>query len=478
MDNKKRVSILLKNRIYGFSFLIYNFNFLIFWNFALGLLILSLRTLGIVGNDHFESLWVGIPIGLLISIFHIGRNPISEKKLIAILDSYNNAGGVLISAEETGDQQWEPKLCKEYKIPGLKLHLSNHIFLLLLSFLFLIAGLRIDIPSRSVIGPTSIDLRNSEQKSTLKIDTLEETGLIEEKSSEELKKALEHIKSESDGLDPSRTFESLDNLENKISREAEKGISELQKHLEALQGLKNLSDKLQKSAEISPQELKKAKNEMKEMLEKAMGKDSKADKALKQLSDSLNLDNKELSKASKNLQEYIKNETQKMKQNAERLMKAKVIDKATFEKLKKAGKVKEWDGKTPLKQGEFMFVEGENGKNGNRGLTPCQSGGNQIGKGGVSRGPGTSKIKHNRISSEHGVKFKDEALPAPTINSLDDSEVVGIGMTAPDVNNEIDANVSSTNWDIKARNNGRTHLVLPKHRAIVRDYFSREKTGK
>jgi hypothetical protein len=485
MKYKKQAIKEFINKLYKYSVGIYFLKLLTFWNFSAGLIVLVFRTLKLDVSLLISFIFAGLPICFLIGLLIGRRNLISEKKATAVIDSYNRVGGLLVSSDETGDKKWIPSIEKKLILPNLKTDIGSNVLLLTFSFMFLLLGFQ--VPVFAGLGnKTHIQqLGKEEGKTKLQIEVLEETGLIEEDKAEELKLAVEQIRKISDSQDPSKTFEALDHLSEKISREAGKATKEAFQSLEDLKKMKSLAEKLREAENLTSEQF----NSIKKQLEKLM-KDSKLGKKMAKALKSMlkNTSGKDLKKAAQELNNFANQEQKRLRQKMNRWRKARLIDKKTFERLMKEGKIKKKHGKkcpgkgckgcSDGKQGQDgipVFVEDENGKKKllKPGKSVSKSG--MPGKGGVGRGPGAASLTYQRPSSEHNVKFKDENMPLPTEASLEDSFFVGEGVTSPELLDAGSKESVSGNWKKSGAGPSGTGIVLPKHRSTIKNFFERKK---
>lgn len=98
--------------------------------------------------------------------------------------------------------------------------------------------------------------------------------------------------------------------------------------------------------------------------------------------------------------------------------------------------------------------------------------GNRPGQGGVTRGRGDAPLTWGDESDKQGIKFKETVLP-PGFLDQPKEELARIGRTAPDeqaaasaprsAQRSVDATAGNTTWNRK---------LNPKHRNVVRKYFS------
>lgn len=478
----------VKRRHFFCCAVVWSLKLLTVWNFILGFVFLLVRQLGFKLVDFAGFSAIGLPVCILSAMLFSFRRALPEEKVLALLDNYNHCGGILLAEQETGDKGWSNKISGKLQIPEFSVNYGGQVPNILISIVFL--ALCISVPVYSITGPNDRRINLSEIKENIleQIDTLVETETVEPEKAEELVRALENIVSGSDNTDPSRTFEALDQLQEKLKKEASREAQKLQSDLEKLGQLNSLAEELKKQSESSP-EAAKALNEMlKKMAEskegkELMGKSKELGRALENALDG-SASEQSLQDAARQLQEYIEQEVEKKRQAAQKIVKARMIDKKTFDKLMKEGKIKPAtlqdikdnpDAELLVAPGECESGQSGSGKDGS-GISGAEAGGDgmSVGNGGVSAGGGTAPLKFNRLTSEHRVKFIDEALPSPSEGSLEDSVAIGQGVTAPEIL-PADSSGSGKAVDWKQQNNNavESELILPRHRSAVKKFFER-----
>jgi uncharacterized protein YutE (UPF0331/DUF86 family) len=471
------------------------------WNFFSGFLILVLRQLRFSDINYLGIGTTGLFVCLLIAGQISLKKQMPVEKALAFIDGHNQSGGLIIATAETGDHSWVSRLPKLPEVPGLRARLNRRLPAMVFSILFLLAGITIPILEFTRKNDPGMDLKGLEEKALLQIETLEETEIISETEAEELKETVGQMVKSADKNDPSKTFEAFDQLEEKIRKEGGAAAQNAMSQLEELEKLKNLAEKVQKHDLSDTEGLKNALSDLQNSFSTSktaqkMSSENKnsLQKALESVDKEGNPSSEEIAKATEQLKNYIQNEVKRMNQMAQKLQKAMIIDQKTFEKLKKEGKIRPLkDGETPQNSQKLILAPQQDGKSG-EGSTMGQGtesnagsqseggekagnqNGSKVGAGGVSRGPGTAPLNYNRKSSEHNIGFRDEQLPQPGLNSLEDSVVIGIGESAPliETQDPISADEMDVNVESPEEGSGKSELILPRHRSAVKNFFERK----
>ncbi len=461
-------------------------------NFVLGILFLLLRQAGVSQLDYWGFALAGFPIGILLGAWQVYRSFPAKDSLFAVLDGANKTGGVLLAGIETGDSSWQSRLPEKFAIPRISVNYHSLAPLLFLSIVFLILSIVIPV-NTDVIDDKRLQLDQLQENALEKIEILEEVGVLTEEEADVLKKTLEKMVEGSDKNNPSRTFEAFDQLAEKLSREAGKESQQMAETVKDLKALEELAEKMENTDadgfEALKNKLQQAMSQTQQNEEKN-GKSSdqltEAGKAINDLTQSASHNKQDLAKAAKELKDYIDQRRQEIQQNSQKLMKAKLIDRKTFEKLLAEGKIK------MLKPGEKIEDDSElvvapanssdansDGQQGQSGQGQDDSQGNEnagmmVGQGQTGRDGGSAPMQKDRRTSEHGFKLIDESLPAPSEDFLDDSIVVGIGISAPEALGD-DGNSRKVikNWQQQGELSDKSDIILPKYRNTIKNYFDR-----
>ncbi len=500
---------------------LYFFSLVTGFNFFGGFFVLILRQMRFYDPGFMVIGVAGLPLCILISIVLAGRCRLSQEKAIAVIDSYNRAGGLSIASFETGDSSWNDHLPGSPEIPVVRANLNRRLPVLLLSFAFLLAAGLVPLYSFNRDEDRVMDLKGLEREAKMQIEALEETAVLPVEEATQLEETLENIISSADSHDPAKTFEALDQLNDKLQKEGAKAAQNAACSLDELERLKEQARQLQQTDPSRQNELKARQNQLEKSFstsQTAGEMSGKTKNSIKKGLEAVNPDGspsaEQIRQAARELEKYIEQKAQEKRQMLQKLRKAQVIDQKTFEKLKKEGKIKpvtdfnqlnpddtiivapdqsgnveqmpgdgsannpatqgqQGDGQSGQSQsqqgeGQNSSVEGQSGQSGQTGSSM------QPGTGEASRGGGSTPVLFNRKSSEHNIRYKDENLPQPGRQSLDDSVAIGIGISAPTVeqNNPAENGPAAQK---PGSSSAKTEVILPRHRNVVKNFFERQK---
>jgi hypothetical protein len=324
-----------------------------------------------------------------------------------------------------------------------------------------------------------------------KIEVVQEEQVLAEEEAESLRRALQQAADEATGEDPAKTWEALDHLDDAVRTAADEAAEDAAARNETLTKAEALSEALGRdtdrldhaSLEVATKKLDDLVQEIaegdrggKSRQGREMGSEAQpgpageaaAEKALREHLDALRagrLTPGMCRAMAANLAECRK----ELLGRLARLTEAGLIDPEHLRRLA-AGN---------LDPGDLAaFLEGLAGE----GVTPEalieQWLAGSPGRGGINRGPGEAPMVEGEQTSEEGVAFKEEALPAPTVADLKESRLLGVSLGAPPVEaSEGEAGGGALDPGRAGGGSAHTHRVLPKHRGAVERYFRREADG-
>ncbi|HNX74550.1 MAG TPA: hypothetical protein PKM56_02555 [Candidatus Rifleibacterium sp.] len=506
-DNLERAAQALRWRYGTWAAILASLWLMTAWNFLTGLVFLICRQAGLAELEYAGFALAGLPISLLVAALLVRRRISGTGDWLAVIDSHNRGGGLLLATHETGDFAWSGSFPSHIRVPEIKILAGRPLFSLVLSIIFVILCLKIPVITGQLALNPHLDLNEAQQKLEEQITALAEAGMLAPDEAKELQQGLERIIEGSDRKDPASTFEAIDQLEDRLKKRAAAGVHEMATEIDAMSRLQSLADQLADSARSGSGDALPTQalaRQIASTLEKSTaGKvPENMQRALDQTAAGGPGSREAAAQAEKELREHFRKEAEKAAFRAERLANARLIDQKTFEELAKAGKIRPADESDfePGADTELLRVpstgscnQGGSGKEGSgqgasgqqgsgQGSDAQQNGtalsGNDEGTGAsgqAGRGGGTGPVNFDRRSSEHNVKFIDEALPPPNASALEQSVSIGVSISAPQTETSVShGNSASTVWQKPADSSGESGIILPKHRSAVKKYFNHE----
>lgn len=408
----------------------------------------------------FFGLYGFIPVCALAAVFALRAIP-SHQSIAALMDARLSGGGLIMASESDGTSEWrqpeQSSLTPRWngRLPGL-------IFLASVLFLFLAAW----VPLTEKLPFTELPLQIEDTVSQMEtqIDLLKEIQFIEEQQAEEWSALMRALQQESNGSDPSATWEALDQLSDRIQDavavELDTRRFEVRKREELLAALKAALQ----AYEDNQGQANAAMKELSDLLNKAAENNPNLDALLKSLPQF-------------GMQQMAASclTPEEARMLAERLSKMTQEDLERMQQLLQQGLCQSGQCQRPSGTEALKKFLSENPGCTNlmicAGIKPCNGWG-------VNRGPGTAPISWLGETSEEHIDFTEQVLTAAKLDSLANSEIVGESYSAPEIDPAAVGSAGGVLNGIKANDSAATiHTVLPRHRHAVDRFFER-KEGK
>ena len=186
------------------------------------------------------------------------RSVPDDRKLGAILDRDNEAGGLLMSSFETDIGSWTERM-NGLRVPKLQWESHRIGGLVLLALCFAATAVFFPISAISDQRRQRLNVDDQINKLTAQLETLKEEKLLNVEEVEARKIELEKIKNEADGVGPVKTFDALDHLAERMNQAASEAAENTKKATEILTKAEMLTqsvkDALQETDEATAKSL-------------------------------------------------------------------------------------------------------------------------------------------------------------------------------------------------------------------------------
>ena len=466
----------------------YALRFTAAWCFAWGVAVLGLRAL--LGVSAVPLLWglvCLVPCAAGAFVLAWRRMP-SPAAVRALLDDVSHGGGLVMAAEEVTLGRWEAHVPA---VTAPRLVWRKRPLLLLVAGAVTFLALGFAVPQRMVEIQQSHPLEVTDEVADLdaKIEVLQEEQVLAEEEAESLRQALRQAADEATGEDPAKTWEALDHLDDAVHTAADDAAEDAAAQNESLSKAESLARALGRDADrLDTEAFEAATKKLSDLLQEiAEGdRDGNSRKGRQAGEDGQAADGADATAAEQALREHLdacksgRLTAGTCRAMAGDLARCRNAIRARLARLKEAGLI-DPDALRRLAEGDLKpgdlvaFLEGLEGE----GLTPEamieQWLAGSPGRGGITRGPGEAPMFEGGQTSEEGVEFKEEALPAPTVADLKESRLLGVSLGAPPVEeNEPAAAGGGLDAARSGGGSAHTHRVLPKHRGTVQRYFRRD----
>jgi len=401
-----------------------------------------------------------------------------------MVDNSERCGGLLMAREISGSQAWQLKVpMKKLTVGWRNLKLLTT---LIASFLFCLLAVYLPVP-QTLQAPGPLQIGKVLNKIEEKIDTLESLDMLEEKRAELFRQELEELEKSKTDETPAVTWEAIDQLTESIAAKANEEVENLQNKLAQQSAMNEMVDAVVESwdeasaekdiAAAAAAELADLINsdaltpELRNSLQQAMPGLSSSNSLnsatltkedMKKLSDALSsLSAEEMAKLREMLEAGLMNSSQMQAAQNARMMTAEELREMLEQQCKNSSCT---NGCSNLSACLAVSAQG---------VCPGASG-DKPGRGGISHGPGHAALTFSGNTEESGYRFKLQALPkgSPRFNQ---NKLIGISAAAPEINTE-NSQSSGGTLDSKSASGASaiSTTLLPQHRGVVRNYFSRK----
>lgn len=443
------------------------------WCFAWGTIAVALRA-GL-GTPIKPLLWgaVGIAIAIAIAVAKARRQLPALASIRSLLDQQNECGGLLMAAGEKPLGDWQSSLNK-VNLPRLRWRSTRAWALLTASIAFVAISLLLPVRFAALNAGRSLNVGKEAETLAAQIETLKEEQIITEAKAEELKDKLDQLAAEAAGEDPAKTWEALDHLADSIEKTAKDAAANAASRQEELAKAEALTEGLQAGMmsgadQLDAKLMTEAMQTLSTMMQGAMKENGALAKDL-----------------SPETQEAIKNGSLKpehLKDVAKALGQSRQKLNQQLSKLNQSGGKSQNNTINPnsLKGGAQARKRDNAGlsqflKENARKMSVKDAVGQwcEGGKGGVDRGRGDAAMTWTEGSDEKDAKFKEKTLPPASVAGLQDSQMVGLSASAPEVGRGNLAAHGALNNAASGGGSAYTQTILPRHKGAVKRYFERK----
>ncbi|HMV47866.1 MAG TPA: hypothetical protein PLD20_07450 [Blastocatellia bacterium] len=435
------------------------------WCFAWGTLALALRAA--LGTSGKTLLWgaAGIAAALIAAVVLARRQLPASAAIRSLLDKQNECGGLLMAAAESPLGEWQARL-GELRLPQLRWRSARAWSLLAASLAFVAVSLLIPVRFAAMNAGRTLDVHKEVENLTAQIETLKEEQLLAEAKAEELKDKLDQLAAEASGEDPAKTWEALDHLTDSVEKAAKDAAANAAAKQQQLEKAEALAEGLMSGGDqMDAKLMTEAMQTLSTMMQGAMKENEALEKSLSQETQEA-LKNGSLSKEQlKEVAGALSQNKQKLSQQMSKLNQSGKNGQINPNSLKGGAQSQKRDN-SKLSQflkdhQQEMSVEDAVGQ-------WCEGG-----KGGVDRGRGDAAMTWTEGTDEKNAKFKEKTLPPAAVAGLQDSQMVGLSASAPEVQKGNLAAHGALNSTASGGGSAYTQTILPRHKGAVKRYFDR-----
>ncbi|MHC4926134.1 MAG: hypothetical protein ACYTER_02180 [Planctomycetota bacterium] len=409
-----------------------------------------------------------ILISILYSLIRTFRDMPPLDSLRAVFDKINNCGGLLMTASETPLGQWAERV-SDVQSPRL-IWRGRRLSLIVLSAIAFMA-ISFLVPQRYIAAGTAGRLEITEQTEQLKqqVEVLEEEDILAEEVAEDVRRQIDLVQETAVGRDPVKTWEAMGHLQDQLKKAAEEAAVEMLAETEELTQAETLAQALdqmgQMGEEMDAEAMAGAMSELAKAVQAMLEQNEALQEALQGRLDEA-IEAGQLSEQQlKELMEALQGRKLELTECMGELCEADLAD-LKYLKLCQGKGEGDGEGLMLLLAGCEGFGAGQDAASMFIMKTPGW---------GINRGRGDAPMIWSDPSSKEGTAFKEQLLPPARMAAMKDSELVGVSLSAPSLE-EGSGNLDTGSLSSGQAGSGQAvkRVILPKHKAAVKGYFDRD----
>jgi hypothetical protein len=237
--------------------------------FAWGVAVLVLRVGWQV--ERVPLAWGGLAlVGAVVYGWLAGRRRLpSDRQIRAMVDRQSRAGGLVMAAEETDTGAWAGRAGADAS-PTILWHSGRAFGLTGAAAAFVAIAFAIPDHFTTLAQTQKLDVSKEVAQLQEQIELLEEENVIDSDESASLSEKLEQIEKQATGDDPTRTWEALDHLTDRLSKEAQEAAEKAVNDTERMNRIETLAEALQQAGDqLSPEAMAGAMQQLQDQINDA-----------------------------------------------------------------------------------------------------------------------------------------------------------------------------------------------------------------
>jgi hypothetical protein len=429
-----------------------------------GAAVLAVKLLWPAGWPHV--LWgaLGVVPVVASAAWSVGRRCYTPTETVALLDRRLSAGGLLMTLSESDDLAWESELDSRHphwQATLFRVRPTRFARYVAVPLAFAVAAGFVPLrPVPSEENAPDAVARKTTARLEQMVDWLDEAHVLTAEESEELREEVAKLAEDSDSLLTHEKWEAIDTMKRELAQKLEAAQRSVAKGQLAARSLSREAGA--EAEQLSLERVEQLEKDTLETLQNLADRGAVADtpQALQQELQRLLKERqlpKPLSSAAgqqreellSELDEFLREQSAKLAECRGKCVGARLVE----------GEFAEGDGEGMLEA--FLLAEGNSSANSQ-----------QPGRGGVTRGRGDAPLTWGQESDERKAKFKQVVLP-PGFEDPESAAVVGESVVAPEAQPAETADRSSTRtFDPATGRESRRQALRPRHREVVRQYFT------
>lgn len=437
-----------------------------------------------------------LPLLTIAAAFYAARRVPGEWMLRAELDRVNQADGLLMAEGEIALDKWEEIVqgrIKRRPVVSWDTRRALAMFLPAVVFTILtlalpLSWLRNDEPR----GGPRLDVAAAVNHLEQQLQTLEDLSVIEKEEVDSLREEINRVEENARGDSPAKTLESLQHAQTQLATLAEQSATKAAETARNAGQLADAADTLSGALQGLPESsLEDAMKELSKLTKEAAEDAEQTGLAgCEGLQEAAEMCDRGLSPGDlKDLAQSLKDCFDKNSDLLNQLAQNGLLDPQILKDAAKRltpmqiqqiiAELKKCQGGCPIEAADLEEILLEAGiildKDGEGqciGAILCAG---LPGRGGISRGPGAAKLQFNGETDEQDAIFNNEILTPGGLDTAAGSVRTAITRGGPSEDEERATSVAGGLSGSAGSGGSYTRRILPQHRAVVEDYFNRNR---
>lgn len=400
---------------------------------------------------------------LLAAAVHAHRRRPDAAAVRALLDHHNRCGGLLMTEQERSVDAWRAR------VPALepitpRWRAGRPMAALTAAAVFVTASWVMPVGSLAARPAEALDVTRPVSELRDRIEAMEQADWLTEEEVPLFHADLDRLEDEARGDEPTRTWEALDHVRQRLDQAAEEATEQSLAEAASTASMRVLAEALAEEGDQLDTELRqRAVEDLAEMVSEALT----ANQALREQLGERLADAGEAGSLSpehmRELADRLRQRQEMIEQMMQRMHEAELVDAETLAECLALGEC--------ASAGFCQFASDHGGMYSFEQMIEAW----MLGSYGISDEGGLSPMTfRDSATDEADTRFEPQMLPSDR-RDLADSELVGLGAAAPEVDEQASASVGGA-LDHAAAAGGQAHehRVLPRHRHVVQRYFDRQ----
>jgi hypothetical protein len=237
--------------------------------FAWGVVVLVLRVGWQV--ERLPLAWGAVAlIGAVVYGLVIARRRMpTERQVRAMVDRQSQAGGLVMAADETDTGAWQTRT-QANEVPTIHWRGQRTAGLVGAAVAFVAIAFVIPDQFTALADTNKLDISEEVAQLDEQIELLEEENVIDSDEAASMSEKLEQIETEATGADPTRTWEALDHLTERLNKEAEEAAENAINDTERMNRVETLAEAIQKAGDqLNPEAMAGAMQQLQDEMNEA-----------------------------------------------------------------------------------------------------------------------------------------------------------------------------------------------------------------